>query len=149
MIVELCLVILFYRLNFRMRQVLFLMLFLLLNHQFPTFILQPLRVKLVAVYIPPMLTTYSLPEKQLSFLLQAGCDTLPTPLNLAHWDIIVSPICSIYSTQVLTGCSTAKGGLFCRLSFTILRRIYHHVTIFMLTFLIPRQYYSTSYYIYP
>jgi len=56
---------------------------------------------------------YSLPEKQLSFLLRASCDTLPTPLNLARWNIIVGPICSLcQSTQpmtnhVLTGCSTA------------------------------------------
>jgi len=56
---------------------------------------------------------YGLPEKQLSFLLRAGCDTLPTPLNLARWNIIVSPICPLCpSTQpttnhVLTGCSTA------------------------------------------
>ena len=27
-----------------------------------------------------------LPEKQLSFLLRAGCDTLPTPMNLAQWN---------------------------------------------------------------
>ena len=43
---------------------------------------------------------YGLPEKQLSFLLRAGCDTLPTPLNLACWNIIVSPTCSLCpSTQ--------------------------------------------------
>ena len=55
-----------------------------------------------------------LPEKQLSFLLQAGCDTLPTPLNLAHWNIIASldSITLCHSTQpttnhVLTGCSIA------------------------------------------
>ena len=56
---------------------------------------------------------YGLPEKQLSFLLRAGCDTLPTPLNLACWNIIVGPVCSLcQSTQpttnhVLTGCSMA------------------------------------------
>ena len=35
---------------------------------------------------------YGLPEKQLSFLLQASCDTLPTPLSVAHWNIIASPV---------------------------------------------------------
>ena len=56
---------------------------------------------------------YGLPEKQLSFLIRAGCDTLPTPLNLARWNIIVNPACLLCrSTQpttnhVLTGCSVA------------------------------------------
>ena len=56
---------------------------------------------------------YGLPEKQLSFLICAGCDTLPTPLNLARWNIIVNPACLLCrSTQpttnhVLTGCSVA------------------------------------------
>ena len=36
-----------------------------------------------------------LPEKQLSFLLRVGCDTLPTPMNLARWNIIVSPVCPL------------------------------------------------------
>jgi len=54
---------------------------------------------------------YGLPKKQLSFLLCAGCDVLPTPINLARWNIIVSPLCALCgSTQptinhVLTGCS--------------------------------------------
>ena len=44
-----------------------------------------------------------LPEKQLSFLLRAGCDTLPTPMNLAQWNIIVSPVCPLcYSNQPTT-----------------------------------------------
>ena len=33
---------------------------------------------------------YDLHEKQLSFLLHAGCDTLPTPMNLARlslWEL--------------------------------------------------------------
>ena len=53
-----------------------------------------------------------LPEKQLSFLLRAGCDTLPTPMNLARWNIIVSPVCSLCSSSqpttkhILTGCTT-------------------------------------------
>ena len=55
---------------------------------------------------------YGLPAKQLSFLLRAGCDTLPTPMNLARWNIIVSSVCSLcHSRQpttnhILTGCST-------------------------------------------
>ena len=38
---------------------------------------------------------YGLLEKQLSFLLCAGSDTLPTSINLAGWNIIVSPVCSL------------------------------------------------------
>ena len=34
-----------------------------------------------------------LPEKQSSFLLQAGYDTLPTPMILAWWNIIVTAQC--------------------------------------------------------
>ena len=58
---------------------------------------------------------YGLPEKQLSFLLCAGCDTLPTPMNLACWNIITSPVCTLcHCTQpttnhILTGCSIALG----------------------------------------
>ena len=40
---------------------------------------------------------YGLFEKQVSFLLRAGCDTIPTPMNLARWNIIVSPVCSLLS----------------------------------------------------
>ena len=36
---------------------------------------------------------FGLPEKQLSFLLHAGCDTLPTPVNLFRWNII--KVCSL------------------------------------------------------
>ena len=46
---------------------------------------------------------YGLPAKQLSFLLRAGCDTLP--MNLARWNIIVyiSPVCSLcHSSQPTT-----------------------------------------------
>ena len=56
---------------------------------------------------------YGLPEKQLSFLLHAGCDTLPTPMNLARWNIITSPVCTLcHCTQpttnhILTDCSVA------------------------------------------
>ena len=56
---------------------------------------------------------YGLPEKQLSFLLRAGSDTLPTPMNLARWNIIINPVCVLcQSTQptsnhILTGCSVA------------------------------------------
>ena len=55
---------------------------------------------------------------------------------------------SIYSTHkfwLAVPLPLIKGGtlgdmtLFCRLSFTTLRRIYHHVTNFMLTFLTARQ----------
>ena len=63
---------------------------------------------------------YGLPdhEKQLSFLLQDGCDTLPMPLNLARWNITISPVCTLcHSTKpttnhILTGCSIAldQGG---------------------------------------
>ena len=55
---------------------------------------------------------YGLPEKQLSFLLRAGCDTLPTPMNLARRNIITSPVCThCHCTQptnhILTGYSVA------------------------------------------
>ena len=63
-----------------------------------------------------------LPEKQLSFLLQAGCDTLPNPMNLARWNIIVSTVCSFCrssqptTNHILTGCSIAldEGRYTCR-----------------------------------
>ena len=53
-----------------------------------------------------------LPEKQLYFLF-VGCDTLPTPMNLARWNIIVSPVRSLCSSRqpttnhILTGCFAA------------------------------------------
>ena len=56
---------------------------------------------------------YGIPEKQLSFLLCAGCDTLPIPMNLARRNIITSPVCTLcHCTQpttnhILTGCSVA------------------------------------------
>jgi len=61
---------------------------------------------------------FGLPEKQLSFLLHAGCDTLPTPMNLARWNIIVNPVCALCrspqptSNHVLTSCPVAldQGG---------------------------------------
>ena len=36
-----------------------------------------------------------LPSGQLSFLLRAGSDTLPTPLNLARWRIQADPRCPL------------------------------------------------------
>ena len=43
---------------------------------------------------------FGLPEKQLSFLLHAGCDTLPTLMNLARWKMITNPVCALcQSTQ--------------------------------------------------
>ena len=56
---------------------------------------------------------YGLPEKQLSFLLRAGCDTLPTPMNLARWNIITDPRCALCqapqptTNHILTGCPAA------------------------------------------
>jgi len=56
---------------------------------------------------------YDLPEKQLSFLLHAGCDTLLTRMNLAHRNIITSPVCTLChcsqstTIHVLTSCSVA------------------------------------------
>jgi len=54
-----------------------------------------------------------LPEKQVSFLLRAGCDTLPTPMNLSRWNIITNPKCALCRTpqsttnHILAGCSVA------------------------------------------
>ena len=56
---------------------------------------------------------YGLPEKQLSFLLRAGCDTLSTPMNLARWNIITDPRCALCqapqptTNHILTGCPAA------------------------------------------
>ena len=56
---------------------------------------------------------YGLPEKQLSSLLRAGCDTLPTPMNLARWNIITDPRCALCqapqptTNHILTGCPAA------------------------------------------
>ena len=56
---------------------------------------------------------YGLPEKQLSFLLRAGCDTLPTPMHLARWNIITDPRCALCqapqptTNHILTGCPAA------------------------------------------
>jgi len=52
-------------------------------------------------------------EKQLSFLLRAGCDTLPTPMNLARRNIITNPRCALCqgpqptANHILTGCPAA------------------------------------------
>ena len=46
-------------------------------------------------------------------LLRAGCDTLPTPMSLAQWNIIVCPVCPLCcsnqptTNHILTGCFTA------------------------------------------
>jgi len=93
------------------------------------------------------LWVYGLSEKQLSFLLRGGCDTLLTPLNLASY---FGPICSLCQSiqatfllavplPLIKGYTLDDMALFCRLSFTTLRRIYHHVANFMLTFLVARQ----------
>jgi len=56
---------------------------------------------------------FGLPEKQLSFLLRAECDTLPTLINLARWNMIVNPVCALSqspqptSNHVLAGCPVA------------------------------------------
>ena len=41
---------------------------------------------------------FGLPEKQLLLLLRAGCDTLPTPMNLSRWNIITNPKCALCQT---------------------------------------------------
>ena len=54
-----------------------------------------------------------LPSDQLSFLLRAGSDTLPTPLNLARWRIQTDPCCPLCNSQrptilhILNGCPVA------------------------------------------
>ena len=54
-----------------------------------------------------------LPSGQLSFLLRAGSDTLPTPLNLARWRIQTDPRCPLCNSQrptilhILNGCPVA------------------------------------------
>ena len=78
---------------------------------------------------------FGLPEKQLSFLLRAGCE--PTPMNLSRWNIITNPKCALCQTpqptknHILTRCSVAltqgiPGGTIqsCRFSFMGFKRIY-------------------------
>ena len=80
-------------------------------------------------------------------LLCAGFDTLPIPLNLAKWNIIINPVCVLcQSTQptsnhILTGCSVAldQGRYtlgttiqFCRFLFIIFRKFCCHVSSRML-----------------
>ena len=54
-----------------------------------------------------------LPAGQLSFLLRAGSDTLPTPLNLKRWRIRVDAKCTLYGAlsptvlHILNGCPIA------------------------------------------
>ena len=54
-----------------------------------------------------------LPKGQLAFLLKAGSDTLPTPMNLHRWHLRVSsscPLCSQHScttAHILSGCPKA------------------------------------------
>ena len=56
---------------------------------------------------------FGLPAGQLSFLLRAGADCLPTPLNLRRWRIQTDPKCPLCSwpqpttMHVLNGCATA------------------------------------------
>ena len=55
-----------------------------------------------------------LPKGQLSFLLRAGSDTLPTPMNLHRWKFRVSQVCPLCrqpspctTAHILSGCPTA------------------------------------------
>ena len=54
-----------------------------------------------------------LPVGQLSFLLRAGADCLPTPMNLCHWNYRVSnsyPLCqspNATTAHILNGCPEA------------------------------------------
>ena len=54
-----------------------------------------------------------LPKGQLSFLLKAGSDNLPTPLNLHRWHLRVSSSCPLCNqrmcttSHILSGCPTA------------------------------------------
>jgi hypothetical protein len=54
-----------------------------------------------------------LPKGQLSFLLRAGSDTLPTPMNLHRWRLRVSPACPLCHKSpctighILVGCPRA------------------------------------------
>ena len=56
---------------------------------------------------------HGLPAGQLSFLLRAGSDTLPTPLNLKRWRLRVDSQCHLCGSSVptvfhvLNGCSVA------------------------------------------
>ena len=56
---------------------------------------------------------FGLPAGQLSFLLRAGADCLPTPLNLRRWRIQTNPKCPLCSwphpttMHILNGCATA------------------------------------------
>ena len=56
---------------------------------------------------------HGLPASQMSFILQAATDTLPTPLNLAHWRIQVDSKCPLCcnphptTAHVLIGCQRA------------------------------------------
>ena len=57
--------------------------------------------------------SYLLPSRQMSFVLHAGSDTLPTPLNLARWKIQSNPCCPICGSRnpttlnILNGCVSA------------------------------------------
>ena len=55
-----------------------------------------------------------LPKGQLSFLLRAGSDALPTPMNLHRWKFRVSQVCPLCrqpspctTAHILSGCPTA------------------------------------------
>ena len=45
---------------------------------------------------------FSMPAGQLSFLLRAGTDCLPTPMNLSRWKIHVDPSCCLCLSKLCT-----------------------------------------------
>ena len=47
-----------------------------------------------------------LPVGQLSFLLRAGADCLPTPLNLRRWKLRVDAICDLCGSPAITHCAS-------------------------------------------
>ena len=75
-----------------------------------------------------------LPGGQLPFLLKAGSDTLPTPMNLHRWRIQTSPACRLCkhspctTAHVLSGCPTAlEDGRFTWRHDSVLQSIYKHL----------------------
>ena len=45
---------------------------------------------------------FSMPAGQLSFLLRAGTDCLPTPMNLSRWKIHIDPSCCLCLSKLCT-----------------------------------------------
>jgi len=98
---------------------------------------------------------YVLSEKQYSFLLQAGCDILPAPLNVARWNIIGSPVCTLCHSKTnhvasLHGDTLGIMTLFLQHNF---RKDLPPCTSFMLIYIpgwqvLVLKCYTTSYYIY-